>query len=68
MKGFPSRSSSKYNIKMATNGTVDFNGCAVFSFLHEAKRDFLYMKCKLVAVLEEKIIGLERQVEMLLRS
>lgn len=39
----------------------------MFSFLPEAKRDFMCMKCKLVAVLEEKILRLEGQVKMIVR-
>lgn len=57
------------DFKMASDGTVvvTCNGCAVFSFLPEARTDFLCMKCKLVTMLEEKITGLERQVKTLLR-
>lgn len=58
VRGFLSRNSSMINSLMASDKTVVVicNGCAVFSC---ARRDILCMKFKLVAVLEEKINGLE---------
>lgn len=57
------------HFKMASDGIVMVacSGYAMFSFLCETRRHLLCMKCKLMAVLMEKIVGLDEQVEMLLR-
>lgn len=55
--------------KMASTGKVVVicNRCPIFSFVPVDRRDFLCMKCKLLVVLEEKILGLQGQIEMLMR-
>ncbi|XP_075784074.1 transmembrane protein 41B isoform X3 [Pelodiscus sinensis] len=48
-----------------SSAVVTCTECAMFVFLPEERTDFIYTKCKLVDILEEKIRGLESQVSTL---
>ncbi|CAM5165740.1 unnamed protein product [Natator depressus] len=47
------------------SAVVTCTECAMFVFLPQDRSDFVCKKCKLVAILEEKVQGLEKQVSTL---